>query len=164
MASAGALASAQSRIARSMEAIQSTLTQSAESTGSVFSDGAEKLLTVMNSTLESIQDNTSVGAQALSSAAADLKQAGEAFRQQMDEAARDGGNELWHQTGWIARLTDELTSKPDQRLISRRESAADHKKLDQVAGASADLRMLSDGVRSGADATRSFRQAIGHPD
>src|SRR4029077_6241208 len=102
------------RIATSMEAIQTTLTKSAESTGSVFSDGAEKLLTVMNRTLESIQDNTSMGAQALSSAAADLKQAGEGFRQQMDEAARDGGNvaraSIEATGARIAGLTDELTS------------------------------------------------------
>ena len=148
-----------SRIARSMEAIQSTLTQSAESTGSVFSDGAEKLLTVMNSTLESIQDNTSVGAQALSSAAADLKQAGEAFRQQMDEAARDGGNvaraSIEATGARIARLTDELTSKAGQQLMSPLgEIAAQMQEVaNQVAGASADLRILSDGVRSGADAT-----------
>lgn len=148
-----------SRIARSMEAIQSTLTQSAESTGSVFSDGAEKLLTVMNRTLESIQDNTSVGAQALSSAAADLKQAGEAFRQQMDEAARDGGNvaraSIEATGARIARLTDELTSKAGQQLMSPLgEIAAQMQEVaNQVAAASADLRILSDGVRSGADAT-----------
>ena len=148
-----------SQIARSMEAIQSTLTQSAESTGSVFSDGAEKLLTVMNSTLESIQDNTSVGARALSSAAADLKQAGEAFRQQMDEAARDGGNvaraSIEATGARIARLTDELTSKAGQQLMSPLgEIAAQMQEVaNQVAGASADLRILSDGVRSGADAT-----------
>ena len=79
-------------------------------------------MTVMNSTLESIQDNTSVGAQALSSAAADLKQAGEAFRQQMDEAARDGGNvaraSIEATGARIARLTDELTSKAGQQLMS----------------------------------------------
>ena len=148
-----------SRIATSMEVIQTTLTKAAESTGSVFSDGAEKLLTVMNRTLESIQDNTSIGAQALSSAAADLKQAGEGFRQQMDDAARDGGNVARasiEATGVrIASLTDELTSKAAQQLMSPLgEIAAQMQEVaNQVAGASADLRILSDGVRSGADAT-----------
>ena len=158
-----------SRIARSMEAIQSTLTQAAESTGSVFSDGAEKLLAAMNSTLESIQENTSAGAQALSSAAADLKKAGEAFRQQLDEAARDGGivaRETIETTGVrIAKLTDELTSKAGQQLMSPLgEIAAQMQEVaNQVAGASADLRILSDGVRSGAVATAeaagAFRSA-----
>jgi ABC-type transporter Mla subunit MlaD len=148
-----------SRIARSMEAIQSTLTQAAESTGSVFSDGAEKLLTVMHRTLESIRDNTSAGAHALSSAAADLKQAGEAFRQQMDDAARNGGDAARasiEATGArIARMTDELTSKAGQQLMSPLgEIAAQMQQVaSQVAGASADLRILSEGVRSGADAT-----------
>lgn len=50
-----------SRIATSMEVIRNTLTKAAESTGSVFSDGAEKLLTVMNRTLESIQDTPRSG-------------------------------------------------------------------------------------------------------
>ena len=148
-----------SRIARSMEAIQCTLTQAAESTGSVFSDGAEKLLTVMHRTLESIRDNTSAGAHALSSAAADLKQAGEAFRQQMDDAARNGGDAARasiEATGLrIARMTDELTSKAGQQLMAPlgEISAQMQQVASQVAGASADLRILSEGVRSGADAT-----------
>ncbi|MHC2371311.1 methyl-accepting chemotaxis protein [Bradyrhizobium diazoefficiens] len=148
-----------SRIAKSMEAIQSSLSIAAASTGSVFSEGAEKLLTVMNSTLESIQNNTSIGAQALSSAAADLKQAGAAFRQQMDEAARDGGavaRASIEATGTrIARLTDELTSKATEQLMSPLGEIAGQMQevANQVAGASADLRILSDGVRSGADAT-----------
>ncbi|MDA9505851.1 hypothetical protein XI09_14650 [Bradyrhizobium sp. CCBAU 11386] len=148
-----------SRIAASMEAVQNTLIQAAEGTGSVFSDGAEKLLSVMNRTLESIQANTSAGAAALSSAAADLKQAGEAFRQQMDEAARDSGDVARasiEATGIrIARLTDELTSKASQELMSPLGEIATQMQevASQVAGASADLRVLSDGVRSGADAT-----------
>ncbi len=150
---------AMSRIAGSMEAIQSTLTKAAESTGSVFSEGAEKLLTAMNRTLENIQDNTSSGAQALSSAATDLKQAGAAFRQQMDEAARDGGGAARatiEATGVrIAKLTDELTLRASEQLMSPLgEIAAQMQEVAiQVAGASGDLRILSDGVRSGADAT-----------
>jgi hypothetical protein len=158
-----------SRIAKSMEAIQSALSTAAANTGSVFSEGAEKLLTVMNRTLESIQENTSIGAQALSSAAADLKQAGEAFRQQIDEAARDGSDAARariEETGVrIAGLTGELTSKVGQELMSPlSEIAAQIQEVaNQVAGASADLRTLSDGVRSGADATveaaSAFRSA-----
>ena len=120
----------------------------------------------MNRTLESIQDNTSIGAQALSSAAADLKQAGEAFRQQMDEAARDGGNvaraSIEATGARIARLTDELTSKAGQQLMSPLgEIAAQMQEVaNQVAGASADLRILSDGVRSGADATVEAAESV----
>ncbi|QOZ23112.1 hypothetical protein [Bradyrhizobium sp. CCBAU 51753] len=153
------LDSAVSRIAKSMEGIQSTLIQSAENTGSVFSEGAEKLLTVMNRTLESIQENTSTGAQALSSAAADLKQAGETFRHQMDEAARGGGDvaraRIEEAGVRIAGLTGELTSQVGQQLMSPLvEIAARMQEVaNQVAGASTDFRKLSDGVRSGADAT-----------
>ena len=114
----------------------------------------------MNRTLESIQDNTSVGAQALSSAATDLKQAGEAFRQQMNEAARDGGDVARARieaTGVrIAGLTDELTSKVGQQLMSPLgEIAAQMQEVaNQVAGASADFRKLS----SDPEPTRQLRQ------
>lgn len=153
------LDSAVSRIAKSMETIQSTLTRSAESTGSVFSEGAEKLLSVMNRTLESIQENTSTGAQALSSAAADLKQAGEAFRDQMDAAAREGGDvaraRIEEAGVRIAGLTGEVTSKVGEQLMSPLGEIAGRMQevANLVAAASADLRKLSDGVRSGADAT-----------
>ncbi|WP_249123456.1 MULTISPECIES: hypothetical protein [unclassified Bradyrhizobium] len=148
-----------SRIAQSMEAIQVTLTGAAESTGNAFNEGTEKLLAAMNTTLESIRDNTSEGARALSSAANDLKDAGQAFREQMGDAARDGSaaaRARIEETGQqISRMAEELTSKASQQLMSPLgEIAAQMEQVsNQVAAVSGDLRAFSEGVRSGADAT-----------
>jgi len=147
------------RIAQSIDGIRTTLASAAESTGGAFSEGAEKLLSVMNATLEGIRQNTSAGAEAMSAAAADLKSAGEAFREQMDGAVRDGSaaaRERIDATGTeIARITSELTIKTERELLSPLEGLAERigQIAGQIAAASGDFRLLSEGVRAGADAS-----------
>jgi methyl-accepting chemotaxis protein len=147
------------RIAQSIDDIRAVMTATANSTGGAFSEGAERLLAIMNQTLEGIRQNTSDGAQAMSAAAGDLQQAGEAFRLQMDAAARSGSEaarERIEETGTeMARLSGELTAKASQDFLSPLSEIARQMEglAGQVAGASGHLRLLSEGVRDGADAS-----------
>jgi len=147
------------RVAQAVDDLRATMTASAEATGGAFSQGADRMLAVMNETLQGIRDNTGESARAMSTAAADLRQAGEAFKEQMEGASRSGSEaarERIEASGAeIARLTNELTSKASEQLlaplgeISRQMDGL----VTQVAGASSDMRMLSEGVRAGAEAS-----------
>lgn len=157
------------RIAQSIDDIRGAMTATASSTSGAFSDGAEKLLAIMNHTLEGIRENTSEGARAMSVAAADLQQAGEAFRLQMDTAARSGSDAARERIeatgGEIARLTSELSSRATADLLSPLGDIARQMEgvAGQVASASKDFRMLSEGVQDGANASAqaaiNFRSA-----
>lgn len=155
----GEMDAAVARVAQAVDDLRSTMTAAADATGGAFSQGADRMLSIMNETLQGIRENTGEGARAMSAAAADLKQAGTAFKEQMESASLSGSaaaRERIEASGSeIARLTGELTSKASEQLLAPLGEIA--RQMDglagQVAGASSDMRMLSEGVRSGAEAS-----------
>ncbi len=165
----GEMDAAVASVAQAVTQLRDAMTVTAQSTGTAFAQGAEQMLAVMNATLEGIRKNTGEGAQAMSGAAAELRHAGEAFREQLEGASRAGsaaaqksieasGNE-------IARLTGELTTRASNELLSPLQNIA--RQLDgvvgQAAGISTSMQVLSAGVRAGAeastDAADKFRSA-----
>ncbi|MHA6692772.1 MotA/TolQ/ExbB proton channel family protein [Devosia sp. A449] len=167
----GEMDSAIARVAQAVDDLRSTMTAAADATGGAFSQGADRMLSIMNETLQGIRENTGEGARAMSAAAGDLRLAGEAFKEQMEGASKAGSEaarERIEASGSeIARLTGELTSRASEELLAPLGEIA--RQLDgvagQVAGASADMRQLSEGVRSGAEASvqaaSNFRSASG---
>ncbi|KQX34369.1 hypothetical protein ASD04_16525 [Devosia sp. Root436] len=155
----GEMDAAVARVAQAVDDLRSTMTAAADATGGAFSQGADRMLSIMNETLQGIRENTGEGARAMSAAAADLKQAGTAFKEQMESASLSGSaaaRERIEASGSeIARLTGELTSKASEQLLAPLGEIA--RQMDglvgQVAGASSEMRMLSEGVRSGAEAS-----------
>lgn len=149
--------------------LRSAMEDTAATTGSSFSQGAERMLKIMNETLEGIREKTGEGAQAMNAAAAELRQAGQSFKEQIDVASKQGGEaarERIEASGTeIAHLTRELTEKASTTLLSPLENIA--KQLDavveQAANANSNMRSFSEGVRAGADASLeaagSFRLA-----
>jgi len=72
----------------------SNLKAQVEATGQTASNtmnqGAERLLSVMNDTLEGIKQNTGDGARAISSAAEEMRKSAETFRTELNQATLDG--------------------------------------------------------------------------
>lgn len=156
------LNAALTRVSEAVAGIRDTLGDAAKETGGTFNAGAEKLLGVMNQTLESIRDNTSEGAQALSAAASSLREAGEGFGRQIEEAGRTGAEAAGRELG---RVTADATAKAANDVLAPLDAIAE--KIEavtrQVAAAGNDMRSFADGVKSGADASvvaaNAFRSA-----
>jgi len=155
----GEMDAAVTKVAQAVDELRAAMTATAMTTGSAFTAGADHMLAIMNQTLEGIRDNTSAGAQALSVAATELRQAGESFKEQIEGATAHGSQtareRIEASSVEIARLTGDLTAKASERLLSPLETIA--QQLDnvvtQATGVTSSLRMFSDGVRAGAEAS-----------
>jgi hypothetical protein len=140
------------RVSEAVAGIRDTLGGAAKETGGTFNAGAERLLGVMNSTLEGIRENTSAGAAALSAAATEMRHAGEGFRQQLETAGRVGAELASREIG---RVTADATARAATDVLEPLDKIAEKIAgvVDQVASAGNDMRLFADGVRSGADAS-----------
>lgn len=76
--------------------LRDNMTASAADTADIFSEGAEKMMSVMNKTLEGIRENTAEGAKAMQDAAAQLGVAATGMRSEMEQAARSGAEAAKH--------------------------------------------------------------------
>ena len=126
------------------------MTETAQSASGAFTAGSQQMLTVMNATLEGIRENTGVGARAMSDAAADMREAAQSMREEMEGAARSGSEaaelrmrEVGERAGAaingagqtmltaiegtgekIATLSNEMLSKAGEELLAPLKSAA----------------------------------------
>ncbi|WP_275787448.1 anti-phage ZorAB system protein ZorA [Pararhizobium gei] len=169
------------RVAQAVEDLRSALTSTAEVTGGTFNEGAEKLLAVMNQTLEGIRDNTGEGARAMSAAAEDMRQAAQSFKQEIEAATRAGtetaqermkaasqqvtdeiGNagkgvaDVFSRTSAeIARVAEDVSRKAGTELLSPLAEIGSRLEglVQQLDQGTTDMRRMSDGVRAGAEAS-----------
>ena len=169
------------RVAQAVEDLRSALLNTAEVTGGTFNDGAEKLLSVMNQTLEGIRDNTGEGARAMSVAADDMRQAAQSFKQEIEAATRAGtetaqermkaasqqvtdeiGNAgkgvaeiLSRTSAEIASVAEDVSRKAGAELLSPLSELGNQLEglVQQINQGSTDMRRMSDGVKAGAEAS-----------
>lgn len=169
------------RLAQAVDDLRAAMGATAQTASSALTQGAEQLLSVMNDTLQGIRDNTGEGARAISAAAAEMRQAAEAFRTELEEAAKAGSGAARDQMQAasqaasgaidvagrgildafgksaidIAKATESFSAKAAQDLLSP---------LDEISGrlgnivtdlteGTTNLRRFSDGIRVGAEAT-----------
>ncbi|WP_313903874.1 anti-phage ZorAB system protein ZorA [Rhizobium leguminosarum] len=169
------------RVAQAVEDLRAALVNTAEVTGGTFNEGAEKLLSVMNRTLEGIRDNTGEGARAMSAAAEDMRQAAASFKQEIEAATRTGaetaqermklasqqvtdqiGNagkdvaEVFSRTSTeIARVAEDVSQKAGAGLLAPLAEIGTRLEalINQLNQGTSDMRRMSDGVRAGAEAS-----------
>jgi len=169
------------RVAQAVEDLRAAITNTAEVTGGTFNEGAEKLLAVMNRTLEGIRDNTGEGARAMSAAAEDMRQAAESFKQEIESAARTGteaaqermklaGQQVSSAIGdagkdvadvfsrtsaEIARVAEEVSEKAGAGLLAPLAEIGSRLEglVKQLNEGTSDMRRMADGVKAGADAS-----------
>lgn len=169
------------RLGQAMEELRSTLTASADATSGAFSQGAESILSAMNTTLQSIRDNTGEGARAMSEAAADMRAAAEGIRSELEAAAQSGAAAAQDRmkqaseeasgaigtagagvlaafdktSAEMARITDEMASRAGKELVEPMGTIAERIE-DMVAAlteGTTQVRRASEGIRAGADAS-----------
>jgi hypothetical protein len=175
--------SATARVAQAVEDLRNSMVKTAESTGGVFNEGAEKLLSVMNRTLEGIRDNTGEGARSMSAAAQEMKDAAAIFRTEIEEATRSGtqaaqariasaGQDASNSIGEaakqmagvfgrtsidIAKAAEAVSEKASSGLLGPLSEIGT--KLEglvrQLGDSSQDLLRMSNGVRAGAEASEN---------
>lgn len=169
------------QVAKAVEDLRAAVLNTAEVTGGTFNEGAEKLLSVMNRTLEGIRDNTADGARAMSDAANEMRKAAEAFKQEIEAAARVGteaAQERMNQASQqvstaiegagkdvadvftrtsaeIARVASEVSEKAGAGLLAPLGEISNRLEalVRQLDEGAADLRRMAEGVKAGADAS-----------
>lgn len=169
------------RVANAVEELRSAIMSTAEVTGGTFNEGAEKLLAVMNRTLEGIRDNTGEGARAMSAAAEDMRQAAESFKQEIEYATRTGTEaaqermklasqqvstaigdagkdvaDVFSRTSAeIARVAEEVSERAGAGLLAPLAEIGSRLEglVKQLNEGTTDMRRMADGVKAGADAS-----------
>lgn len=169
------------RVAQAVEDLRSAIMSTAEVTGGTFNEGAEKLLAVMNRTLEGIRDNTGEGARAMSAAAEEMRQAAESFKQEIEFATRTGTEvaeermklasqqvstaigdagkdvaDVFSRTSAeIARVAEEVSEKAGAGLLAPLAEIGSTLEglVKQLNEGTTDMRRMADGVKAGADAS-----------
>ncbi|WP_244430748.1 hypothetical protein [Methylocystis sp. ATCC 49242] len=169
------------RLTQAVEDLRNGMGATAQTASGAFTQGAEQLLSVMNQTLEGIRDNTGEGARALSAAAAEMRQAAEGFRKEIEEASREGRAAVAGQiaaeganaagaigsagvavlqavdrtTKEISERTEQLAEKAGQELLAPLDRIAQQlgTMVDSLSEGATGMRRLSDGVRVGAEAS-----------
>jgi ABC-type transporter Mla subunit MlaD len=173
--------SAVARLTQAVEDLRNAMGATAQTASGAFTQGAEQLLAVMNQTLEGIRDNTGEGARALSAAAAEMREAAQGFRTEIESASREGRDAVRQQmaaegasaAGAIGaagatvveafgRTSREISDRADQFAEKAgRELIAPLGEIGERIGAlsaaltegATGMRRLSDGVRTGAEAS-----------
>jgi methyl-accepting chemotaxis protein len=171
------------RVAQAVEDLRNSMKVTTEAAGGAFSEGAEKLLSVMNRTLEGIRDNTGEGARAIAAAAAEMKDAAQIFKSEIESATQTGTQAAQAQmeaagqqvslsisdagrnvadvfgrtSAEIASVASDVAAKANQQLLAPLSEIG--QKLEglvrQLNDGSSDLRRMADGVRAGAEASES---------
>lgn len=162
------------QMARAMAEMRTEVAASGRTATEAMNDGADRLLSVMNDTLEGIRDNTGQGAEAMRTAAEEMRGAAEGFRdtlasasEESSQAARDrmaqtsseAGQAIegvsktlvdsFHQTSTeIAKLGSEMGGVIGEELLSR---------LDTI---STRLETMAEAVQRGATGAQSAAQGM----
>ena len=127
----------QTALAQMASAIADLRTQVA-ATGEVASNtmnaGADRLLSVMNDTLEGIRDNTAKGASAMSEAAAEMRDAASSFRDTLTAATEQGAANVEQRMQAASHAADTAISGAGQTMLD-----AFGKTSHQIAQLGADM-------------------------
>jgi len=160
-----------------------------QTASSTMNEGAERLLAVMNDTLEGIRQNTGDGARAISAAAEEMRKAAETFRDELSQATEDGAAtararmgdatseaqaaisgagqalmDAFGKTGQdIARLGDEMGSRIGGDITSRLDTLAAQlsNASEAVAENATGLRTAATAIKSGGDSIAAASTAFG---
>jgi methyl-accepting chemotaxis protein len=176
------------RLAQAIDDLRGSMGATAATASGALTQGAEHLLAVMNQTLEGIRDNTSEGAKAMSAAAAQMSQAAEHFRTEIETASRQGATAaaaqmsttgaqasesiasagqsvraaLDQSAAAVLRQAESFATQSSERLLTPLQEI--HKQLNAAVATLSEgntaFRKLADGVQAGATATESAAGAF----
>ncbi|MCV2870391.1 hypothetical protein OEW28_17390 [Defluviimonas sp. WL0002] len=175
------LQSALAEMAVAINNLRQQVAATGETASSTMTRGAEQLLSVMNETLAGIRDNTSEGAAAMRSAADEMRQAAERFRDELAAAASDGAAAAQSQMAATTTIASRAIDGAGKVVLESFESASQEiarlgatmgetiggtllHQLDAVSSRLGDLGAAIDtsvaGANSAASGLRSGAEAV----
>ncbi|MBO0344391.1 hypothetical protein J0X15_04070 [Roseibium sp. CAU 1637] len=168
------------QIARAITEMRTEVAASGQTASDTMNQGAERMLSVMNETLAGIRDNTGQGAEAMRTAANEMKQAAEGFRSALDTASQESaeaarqrmaatteeagqaisgaGRALLDSFGRtsqdIAKLGTEMGEVIGEKLLTRLEEIGNRlsEMADAVQRGASGAQSAAQGMNTGADA------------
>ena len=176
------------RLAEAVADLKASVGDTAQTATGALTEGTDRLLAMMNQTLEQIRDHTRDGAAAMSAAAAEIREAAAGFKSELNAASAEGalaargqmaaaGSEaskaisgagetvvaaFGRTAAEIAQATEALSGKASAQLLAPMDDIAarmSRMATDVLAGAE-NLAQLRDGIRSSADAAERASGAI----
>lgn len=176
------------QMSRAMSEMRAEVAASGRTASEAMNEGAERLLTVMNETLAGIRENTGQGADAMCTAAEEMRTAAENFRDTLTSASEESSKaaqdrmaqssveagraiegagksllESFNQTSLdIAKLGTEMGGVIGDELMSRLEtiSARLENMADAVQRGASGAQSAAQGMNTGADAIHGASESF----
>ncbi len=176
------------RLAEAVAELREAVGESAQTATGALNDGADRLLSMMNQTLEQIRDHSRDGAAAMSAAAAEIRQAAAGFQGAIAAASAEGASAARGQmtaageeaskailgagegvvsavgrtAAAINQATETLSTKASTQLLAPMDEIATrmNRMVQDISAGSEHLAQLRDGVKHSADAAERASGAI----
>lgn len=176
------------RLAEAVGELRNSVGETAQTASGALTEGTNKMLAMMNHTLEQIRDHSRDGAVAMSAAAAEIKDAAAGFKKELEAASADGAAAARDQMSAastaatsaistagqgvlaafdrtasdITEATLALSAKASGELLTPMDQIASRmtQMVKDITAGSEHLSQLRDGVRHSADAAERASGAI----
>ncbi len=176
------------QLAEAVSDLRNSVGETAQTATGALTEGTDRLLSMMNQTLEQIRDHSRDGAVAMSAAANEIRDAAAGFRSELASATTDGANAARSQmtaasgeaqkaissagenvivafgktASQIADATEALSSKTTERLFEPMDQIAARMSsmVEEITAGSEHLGKLNDGMKNSADAVERASGSI----
>ena len=162
------------QMARAMSDMRDEVANSGRTASDTMTAGADRLLSVMNDTLEGIRSNTGEGAEAMRNAALEMRKAAEGFRETLSAASEDSAKAAKDRMAQSSAEVGEAIHGAGQSMLDsfRRASTeiADlgtamgsvigSELLSQLEAVGAQLESMAEAVQRGASGAQSAAKGL----
>lgn len=162
------------QIARAMGEMRAEVAASGRTASEAMNEGADRLLSVMNDTLEGIRDNTGQGAEAMRAAAEEMRTAAEGFRDTLASASEESSNAARERMAQSSAEAGQAIEGAGKSLLdSFHQTSLDIAKvgtdmggvigeelLDRLNTISTRLETMGEAVQRGATSAQSAAQGM----
>lgn len=168
------LETALEQMASAISDMRNEVANSGRTASDAMNEGAERLLSVMNETLAGIRDNTGQGAEAMRTAADDMRKAADGFRETLADASAESAEAARQR---MAQSTSEAssaiegagknllesfdkTSQDIARLGTEMGGTIGTELLSKLEVVGTQLQEMADAIQQGATGARSAAQGL----
>ena len=162
------------QMARAMSDMRAEVASSGRTASEAMTEGADRLLSVMNETLQGIRDNTGEGATAMRTAAQEMRTAAEGFREALSSASEESARAAQDRMAQSSAEAGKAIEGAGQSLLeSFNQTSADIAKLGAEMGGvigeellsrleavSTQLDAMADAVQRGASGAQTAAQGL----
>jgi ABC-type transporter Mla subunit MlaD len=162
------------QISRTISELQAEVATSGRTASEAMTEGADRLLTVMNETLEGIRDNTGRGSEAMRTAAEEMRAAAEGFREALASASEESAKAVQERMVQSGEEAEQAIQGAGRLVLdSFNQTSADIAKLGaemgdlvgkelltQIEAIGAKLESMANAVQRGASSAHDAAQGL----